>query len=66
MLLPLPLPPLLPDRMLDLLQDVESKSRLVRMYYKHRVFMGYCCVSVEVLLLSVRLVSSSRVTIVRT
>lgn len=26
----------------------------MRVYYKHRLFMGFCCVCVEVLYLSVR------------
>ena len=35
-------------------QDINSRSWLVRMYYKHRLFMGACCISCEVLYLSVR------------
>eukprot|EP00873_Tetraselmis_striata_P003046 jgi/Tetstr1/423310/TSEL_014008.t1 len=33
-------------------KDAESKSWLVRIYYKYRIFMGFCCVCVEVLYLS--------------
>ncbi|MCO5571833.1 hypothetical protein L7F22_025581 [Adiantum nelumboides] len=29
----------------------DSKSRLFRAYYQHRLFMGYCCVGAEVLYL---------------
>ncbi len=36
-----------------LLQDTNSHSWMVRMYYKHRLFMGACCISCEVLYLSV-------------
>ncbi|PNW77040.1 hypothetical protein CHLRE_10g419800v5 [Chlamydomonas reinhardtii] len=32
-------------------KDVKSKSWLVRTYYSNRLFMGYCCVSCEVLYL---------------
>ena len=35
-------------------QDINSQSWMVRMYYKHRLFMGACCISCEVLYLSVR------------
>ncbi|PNH02087.1 putative CDP-diacylglycerol--inositol 3-phosphatidyltransferase 2 [Tetrabaena socialis] len=31
--------------------DIGSKSWLVRTYYSNRLFMGYCCVSCEVLYL---------------
>ena len=34
-------------------QDINSHSMLVRYYYQHRIFMGFCCVSVEVLYLLV-------------
>ncbi|EFJ50781.1 phosphatidylinositol synthase [Volvox carteri f. nagariensis] len=34
-------------------KDVKSKSWLVRTYYGNRLFMGYCCVSCEVLYLVV-------------
>lgn len=37
------------------LQDVNSHSFLVRLYYQKRVFMGFCCVSCEVLYLMVSL-----------
>lgn len=39
--------------MLLCLQDVHSHSFLVRLYYQKRVFMGFCCVSCEVLYLMV-------------
>mmetsp|Transcript_15860 Transcript_15860/g.34219 ORF Transcript_15860/g.34219 Transcript_15860/m.34219 type:complete len:241 (+) Transcript_15860:99-821(+) len=32
-------------------KDVRSKSWLVRKYYQHRIFMGFCCVCCEVLYL---------------
>ena len=41
-----------------LVQDIDSHSMLVRYYYQHRIFMGFCCVSVEVLYL---LVSASSI-----
>jgi CDP-diacylglycerol--inositol 3-phosphatidyltransferase len=31
---------------------VHSRSAVVRFYYRHRLFMGFCCICVEVLLLS--------------
>lgn len=33
-------------------KDVKSRSWIVRTYYKHRMFMGVCCISCEVLYLS--------------
>ena len=36
------------------MQDKHSHSFLVRLYYQKRVFMGFCCVSCEVLYLMVR------------
>lgn len=30
------------------LQDVHSRSWLVRLYYRNRIFMGFCCVCCEV------------------
>jgi CDP-diacylglycerol--inositol 3-phosphatidyltransferase len=33
-------------------KDVKSRSWLVRMYYRNRMFMGVCCISCEVLYLS--------------
>jgi CDP-diacylglycerol--inositol 3-phosphatidyltransferase len=39
------------------LQDVKSRSWLVRTYYKHRLFMGFCCICCEVLYLSMYLLS---------
>ena len=36
-------------------QDTKSRSWLVRTYYRHRLFMGVCCISCEVLYLSVSL-----------
>lgn len=32
-------------------KDVHSRSFIVRYYYKHRLFMGFCCVCVEALYL---------------
>lgn len=32
-------------------KDVHSRSFIVRFYYKHRLFMGFCCVCVEALYL---------------
>lgn len=34
------------------LQDVRSRSWLVRTYYKNRIFMGFCCVCCEVMYLA--------------
>lgn len=45
------------------LQDVKSRSWIVRTYYKHRMFMGVCCISCEVLYLSVSCFSTSFVMI---
>jgi CDP-diacylglycerol--inositol 3-phosphatidyltransferase len=42
---------------LCLLQDVKSRSWLVRTYYKHRLFMGFCCICCEVLYLCMYLLS---------
>ena len=36
-----------------LMQDKHSHSFLVRLYYQKRIFMGFCCVSCEVLYLMV-------------
>lgn len=36
-------------------KDVHSKSFIVRFYYQHRMFMGFCCVCCEVLYLCVYL-----------
>jgi CDP-diacylglycerol--inositol 3-phosphatidyltransferase len=33
------------------LQDVGSRSWLVRVYYSNRIFMGFCCICCEVLYL---------------
>lgn len=33
-------------------KDIHSSSFIVRYYYQHRMFMGFCCICVEVLLLS--------------
>lgn len=38
-------------------KDVKSHSFLVRFYYQHRLFMGFCCVCVEVLYLLLYLLS---------
>ena len=32
-------------------KDINSRSMIVRLYYQHRLFMGFCCVCVEVLYL---------------
>jgi CDP-diacylglycerol--inositol 3-phosphatidyltransferase len=40
-----------------LVQDVESRSWLVRTYYRYRLFMGFCCVCCEVLYLCMYLLS---------
>ena len=37
------------------LQDTESQSSIVRFYYQHRFFMGFCCICCEVLYLSLYL-----------
>ncbi len=37
------------------LQDVGSRSALVRYYYRQRLFMGFCCVCCEVLYLALYL-----------
>lgn len=39
------------------MQDKHSESFLVRLYYQKRIFMGFCCVSCEVLYLMVRTLS---------
>lgn len=39
----------------DLWQDKESRSMLVRFYYRHRIFMGVCCICCEVLYLALYL-----------
>ena len=36
-------------------QDTESQSSIVRFYYQHRLFMGFCCICCEVLYLSLYL-----------
>ena len=36
-------------------QDTESQSPVVRFYYQHRLFMGFCCICCEVLYLSLYL-----------
>ena len=38
-------------------KDIESASFLVRFYYTHRLFMGFCCVCVEVFYLLLYLLS---------
>lgn len=38
-------------------KDVESRSAVVRFYYRHRIFMGFCCVCVEVMYLVLYLLS---------
>lgn len=32
-------------------KDIHSRSWIVRLYYQHRLFMGFCCICVEVLYL---------------
>eukprot|EP00891_Asterochloris_glomerata_P000632 jgi/Astpho2/632/Aster-04474 len=41
-------------------KDIDSHSMLVRYYYQHRIFMGFCCVSVEVLYLLIFLAGNNR------
>jgi len=48
--------------MLLCLQDVHSHSFLVRLYYQKRVFMGFCCVSCEVLYLMVSSAAAALIT----
>ncbi|KAK9806931.1 hypothetical protein WJX72_007882 [[Myrmecia] bisecta] len=38
-------------------KDITSQSAVVRFYYSNRIFMGFCCVSCEVLYLTVYLLS---------
>lgn len=38
-------------------KDVHSRSIIVRFYYQHRMFMGFCCVCVEALYLFVYLLA---------
>ena len=33
-------------------QDTSSRSAVVRFYYRHRLFMGFCCVCCELLYLA--------------
>jgi CDP-diacylglycerol--inositol 3-phosphatidyltransferase len=35
------------------MQEAGSKNPLVRVYYSQRAFMGFCCISCEVLYLSI-------------
>ena len=48
------------NQCVGVLQDINSQSWMVRMYYKHRLFMGACCISCEVLYLSVRFLTAPR------
>ena len=41
-------------------KDVESRSLIVRLYYRHRIFMGFCCICVEVLYLAAYLLAHER------
>ncbi|GLJ07556.1 hypothetical protein SUGI_0069620 [Cryptomeria japonica] len=38
----------------------DSKSWLVKVYYQHRLFMGYCCIGAEVLYLVLYLISEDQ------
>jgi CDP-diacylglycerol--inositol 3-phosphatidyltransferase len=40
-----------------LLQDTNSRSFVVRAYYRSRLFMGFCCICCEVLYLALYLLS---------
>jgi CDP-diacylglycerol--inositol 3-phosphatidyltransferase len=40
-----------------LLQDVRSRSWLVRTYYRNRIFMGFCCICCEVMYLALYLLA---------
>jgi phosphatidylglycerophosphate synthase len=53
-----------PDLSAVRVQDVKGANWLIRMYYTQRVFMGFCCVSCEVLYLSCFLLSHRQPTIV--
>ena len=37
------------------MQDVNSRTFVVRVYYRYRVFMGVCCICCEVLYLALYL-----------
>ena len=39
------------------LQDIHSRSFVVRAYYRSRLFMGFCCICCEVLYLALYLLS---------
>ena len=41
-------------------KDTNSRSIIVRFYYKHRLFMGFCCVCVEALYLFVYLLAHEK------
>lgn len=41
-------------------KDVESRSLMVRLYYRHRLFMGFCCICVEVLYLAAYLLAHEK------
>lgn len=43
-------------------KDITSRSWLVRAYYKSRIFMGFCCVSCEVLYLAMYLLQFKQYT----
>ena len=47
----------LPPHPLTHSQDTGSRSALVRAYYRHRLFMGFCCVSCEALYLTLYLLA---------
>lgn len=41
-------------------QDTTSRSAVVRFYYRHRLFMGFCCICCEVLYLALYLLHFER------
>jgi hypothetical protein len=51
------LPPTPPSPLAAALQDTNSRSFVVRAYYRSRLFMGFCCICCEVLYLMLYLLS---------
>lgn len=45
-------------------KDINSRSFIVRFYYQHRIFMGFCCVCVELLYLCAFLIGHEEFKIV--
>jgi len=45
-------------------KDINSRSFIVRFYYQHRIFMGFCCVCVEMLYLCAFLIGHEEFKIV--